>query len=238
MKVWSLKNGVKIVRVLSGRSNSFIITNGSKNILVDTGPGFMVKILERNLTRLGISEIAYLVLTHSHFDHAANAHFIKGKYNAAVIIHQLEAHFLETGSNIVPFGTNPVTRVIGKLFAESVIKRSGYNPCSAELTFNEGLDLSESGINVRIIHTPGHTPGSSSIIVCDKIALVGDTMFGVFKNSVFPPWADDVKALLESWRKLLETGCTVFLPSHGSENSLQLVKTDYIRRLNKLFTEG
>jgi glyoxylase-like metal-dependent hydrolase (beta-lactamase superfamily II) len=234
MKEWRLKDGVRIVLVLSGRSNAFIITNGSKNILVDTGPGFMVKILERNIARLGISKIDYLILTHSHFDHAANAQHIKEKYNPQVIIHQSEAPFLETGSNIVPLGTNLLTKVLGKLFAESIVKRSGYQSCRAALTFNEGLDLRGSGINIQIIHTPGHTQGSSSIIVSDKIALVGDTMFGVFRNSVFPPWANDVKALLESWRMLLETGCTVFLPSHGTENSLQLLRRDYIKRLNIL----
>lgn len=72
----------------------------------------MWKTLQKRLSRLGIEKIDLLVLTHSHFDHAANAQKIKEKYNARVIIHHDEADYLASGNNILPVGTNPFTKFL------------------------------------------------------------------------------------------------------------------------------
>jgi glyoxylase-like metal-dependent hydrolase (beta-lactamase superfamily II) len=80
------------------------------------------------------------------------------------------------------------------------------------------------------MHTPGHTRGSLSIVVDDEIALVGDTMFGVFKGSVFPPYAENAGVMIQSWGKLLDTSCRLFIPSHGTANSRSLVERDFARR--------
>jgi glyoxylase-like metal-dependent hydrolase (beta-lactamase superfamily II) len=69
-----------------------------------------------------------------------------------------------------------------------------------------------------------------SLIVDDEIALVGDCMFGVFKGSAFPPFALDVKQMIISWGKLLNTGCHLYLPSHGTADSRELVQRDYDKR--------
>lgn len=80
------------------------------------------------------------------------------------------------------------------------------------------------------MHTPGHSIGSMSIIVDNEVAIVGDSMFGVFKWSVFPPFAEDCKQMIQSWGKLLETNCSIFIPSHGTENNRLLVQKDYKKR--------
>jgi hypothetical protein len=66
--------------------------------------------------------------------------------------------------------------------------------------------------------------------VDNEIAIVGDCMFGVFKSSVFPPVAEDPKEMIKSWGKLLETGCQVFIPSHGSADKRLLVQKEYDKR--------
>jgi glyoxylase-like metal-dependent hydrolase (beta-lactamase superfamily II) len=96
------------------------------------------------------------------------------------------------------------------------------------------LDLNDLGINACIMHTPGHTSGSISVIVDDEIAIVGDTMFGVFGGSVFPPFAENVLQMIQSWGKLLQTNCKVFIPSHGTANSRSLVEKDYVKRVQGL----
>ncbi len=65
------------------------------------------------------------------------------------------------------------------------------------------------------------------MIVNNEIALVGDAMVGMFKNSIYPPFACDTEQMVESWGKLLETGCSLFLPAHGTENSRELVEKQY-----------
>ncbi len=97
-----------------------------------------------------------------------------------------------------------------------------------EHTFiDEDTILNIQNCTVKIINTPGHSIDSISIIIDDEIAIVGDTLFGKFKNSVFPPFADDVSVMIESWGKLLQTGCKLFLPGHGGEVNRRLLQKEY-----------
>jgi glyoxylase-like metal-dependent hydrolase (beta-lactamase superfamily II) len=230
MKTWTTKSAYKIIQILSGRSNVFLLTNGDKTILIDTSPGYMWNLLVRRLNSLNIKHIDYLILTHSHKDHAENAYKIKEKYKTLVIIHKSEASYLTSGTNITPEGTNHFTRALINIFGRYIIPKVRYKPCQYDLLVDAKFDLSDYGLNAYIMHTPGHTPGSLSVIIDNEVAIVGDTMFGVFKGSVFPPFANNIKQMIESWGKLLETNCSAFIPSHGSANSRLLLKKEYERR--------
>lgn len=210
---WTTFSGTRIVKVLGLRSNVFLISCDQQNMLIDTGPGFMSKKLEQRLLKLKIKTIDYLILTHSHFDHAANAALIKEKFGARIVIHQSEAEYLFSGDSPMPAGTSAFSAWLVRNFSQKLIKTVRYKSCQADILVNDSLNLSSKGIN--IIHTPGHTIGSLSIIVDQEIAIVGDTLFGIFPGSCFPPFADDVTSLLKSWERLINKGCGLFLPSHG-----------------------
>jgi hydroxyacylglutathione hydrolase len=230
-KSWTTRDGEKIYRVLGGRSNVFLLSNGMKNLLVDTGAQFMRNSLIEHLRQLKIHQIDYLVLTHSHFDHAANAAFVKDWYDAKVIIHKNESHYLESGENMVPAGTGPFSRLIVRFIASRWMKKMDYEPCMPDILVDEKLDLEQMGFNAYLLHTPGHTPGSMSLVVNHEIAFVGDAMVGPFPNKVYPPFALDTNEVIKSWGKLLETGCRWFLPSHGSANSRELLEKEYRKRI-------
>lgn len=231
MKRWKTKSGCNIFRVLSGRSNVFLVTNGQKNILIDTSARFMWPKLVKGLKQLNVEKIDYLILTHTHFDHAGNARRIKEIYNARVLVHQDEAAYLSTGENILPKGTNLFTRLLVRLLAKKFLSISRYEPCEYDKLINRDFVLNDVGINALIMHTPGHTSGSVSVIVDDEVAIVGDAMFGVFKGSIYPPYANDVAQMIKSWGNLLKTGCSVFLPSHGSADDRSLVQKEYNKRI-------
>lgn len=230
MKRWRTKSGYDIIMILSGRSNVFLLTNGEKNILIDTSVSRLWNRLQQKLDKLGINSIDYLILTHSHFDHAANANRIKKRYNAYIIVQKDEADYLSNGDNILPRGTTIFTRLILNILGKRLFSRFKYEPCKYDLLVDYYLDLKDLGFNGYLMHTPGHTIGSMSLIVDDEVAIVGDSMFGVFNWSVFPPYAEDSEQMIKSWGKLLETNCSKFLPAHGTENSRLLVENDYKKK--------
>jgi hydroxyacylglutathione hydrolase len=237
MKTWKTKSGYKVIQILSGRSNVFLLTNGEKSILIDTSPKYMWDILQKRLNNLNVNHIDYLILTHAHMDHAENSQRIKEKYKTLVIVHRNEASYLASGNNIIPQGTNLFTRAIINFLAKHIAPKIRYEPCQFDFLVDTKFDLTDFGFNAYIIHTPGHTTGSISVIIDDEVALVGDTMFGVYKGSVFPPYANDIKQMINSWGQLLETNCSVFIPSHGSANSRFLVQKDFNKRsIEKLHT--
>jgi glyoxylase-like metal-dependent hydrolase (beta-lactamase superfamily II) len=108
-----------------------------------------------------------------------------------------------------------------------------YPVVEGNLLVEEQYDLNPLGFNAYIMHTPGHTVGSISVIVDHEIAIVGDAMFGVFRNSVFPPFISDTQAMVRSWKKLLDTGCEIYLPSHGREIPRELLHKEYVRYQKK-----
>jgi len=222
------------MQIMSGRSNVFLLTNGIKNILIDTSVSRSWIKLQKQLDTLGVNTIDYLILTHAHFDHAANAKQIKEKFNPMVFIQKEESSYLSHGENILPNGTIGLTRLLVNLLGKRLIRRFKYEPCQPDLLIDSQYDLDNLGFNAYLLHTPGHTKGSISLIVDDEIAIVGDTMFGVFKWSVFPPYAEDKNLMINSWGKLLETKCKEFLPSHGTANSRLIVQKEYNKRIKIL----
>jgi hydroxyacylglutathione hydrolase len=230
MKILKTKSRYSIYCVLTGRSNAFLISGGGKNILIDTGPGGAWKKLTGRLKNLNIKAIDFLILTHGHYDHAENSAKIRREYGAKVIINAEEAKYLEKGENIIPHGTNIFTRLLIKNLPPALTRRLNYEPCFPDVLTDQYSDFIDTGLDIHIIHTPGHSPGSQSIIVDNEIALVGDAIFGVFPRSVFPPFAEDEKEMIKSWGKLLETGCSLFLPSHGTEVRRELLYRDFMKR--------
>ena len=238
MKTWETKSGHKIIRVLAGRSNVFLVSHNGKYFLVDTSPGRRWNTLDRRLRRLGVERLDALVLTHAHYDHVGNAARLQERYEARVIAHIAEGPFMARGENNAVGGSNALTRLmvarLGKLFA----RRARYEPCRPDIQVDPSFNLGEYGFKAQALHTPGHTPGSLSVIVDDEIALVGDAMFGIFPGSVFPPYAMDAGETVRSWEKLLATHCRLFLPAHGTANSRQLVLRDYEKRNSRMGKGG
>jgi glyoxylase-like metal-dependent hydrolase (beta-lactamase superfamily II) len=230
MKVWETHSGYSIVQLLAGRSNVFLVTNGKLNIVVDTSPARKWRMLKRRLAKLDVEKIDFLVLTHVHYDHVGNVLKVKEMFKAKIIVHQLEANLLSGAISQIPAGTNPITRFLVYSFGNLASSIARFDGCQPDILVDTLFSFEEYGLNAYLLQTHGHTVGSMSLIVDNELAIVGDTMFGIFPRSIFPPFANDVSAMIASWGKLLETNCNWFLPSHGTCNSRKLVEKEFQRR--------
>lgn len=208
--------------------NAYLVSSENGSLLVDTGRKSAFRRLKRNIASLNpdFKSIQFLILTHSHYDHCNNAHEIQKKAGCRIMMSACEAEFAHSGSSPLPEGTNPLTRTISSLGKKCAQKVFKFSPFIPDILVEDDLDLKNFGFNIRIIHTKGHSKGSISVLVDNEIAIVGDAMFGVFKNSIFPPFADDIPEMIKSWGKLLETGCQIFLPGHGNVINRELVQNE------------
>lgn len=208
----------------------YLVTGGSARILVDAGRSSRWSDLQNRLAQAGVDRVDALILTHAHFDHAENARRVRDAYGAAVVVHESEAGFVESGDAPLPAGSVLPARVFTRPLRRLLAPRFRYDRCQVDVTVGDRLDLARWGFNGYVLHTPGHCRGAMSLVLDDEIAVVGDTMVYVGPWSVFPPFADDVPQLLESWRRLLETGCRLFLPGHGTAIEWPLLERRYRER--------
>jgi glyoxylase-like metal-dependent hydrolase (beta-lactamase superfamily II) len=78
--------------------------------------------------------------------------------------------------------------------------------------------LTEHRIRGKIVPTPGHSPGSVSILLESGEAFVGDLAMNKFSlrlNAGLPIFAEDLSVLKESWKRLLDQGAKTVYPAHG-----------------------
>jgi glyoxylase-like metal-dependent hydrolase (beta-lactamase superfamily II) len=143
-------------KFLFGTSTVAVVRTERELIVFDTGPYAYRPILQGRLRRAGIdpTQVTKVVLSHLHWDHAANADLFAA---ADVLVHTRE---LEAAD-----------RSIGRDWAipeytVRALRRLRLRPVSAEI---------ELAPDLRIVELPGHTPGSIGLLVGDKL-LAGDAV--------------------------------------------------------------
>ena len=235
MKKWRTKNGYEVCLVLTGKSNSYLIHRENVNVLVDTGNSPYYQLLRKNIDSLGLphKKITLLILTHTHYDHCQNAYAIKNDDNCRILMSEKEAEFAINGFTPLPSGTIQITKLISCLGSWIGRRRFGFKPFNPDILAGKDLDWKENGFEIKIIGTRGHSQGSVCVIVDNEIAIVGDEMLGVYRNSVFPPFADDVTGMIRGWGTLLNTACELFLPGHGKAINRELLQSEYLKYSKK-----
>jgi len=207
---------MNILLLHPAKCNTWLVINGDHSILVDAGYSGKINDFEHLLVENSLKprDVKFIVMTHSHFDHTCGLKQLKEFTGAKVIVNKNGAGFLKDGFSPIPKGTSWYSGILSWLGRHLLYGIGRFKPVNPDITLTVKLDLNRYGIDGYIIPTPGHTSGSQSLIIGEH-AFVGDDMFGIFRNTVFPPFADDVPALMKSWQELLDTGCQKFYPGHG-----------------------
>lgn len=219
----------KVYRIGLHNVSSFLIYRPGEAILVDCGnSGSEVEILEV-FKKLGLEPemLKLLVLTHSHFDHAGSAGRLKELTACQVMVHRSEADRLKKGYSPIPSGTRWKAKLLvalGRIAARRLMKYPGADP---DLLVDDLFDLEPYGFPGRVIHAPGHTFGSMLVLMEGGELIAGDTLFGVENKQHFPPFAEDLPALVRTWKHIHELPVKTFYPAHGRYFSMESFLAEY-----------
>ena len=146
----------------------------------------------------------YIIFTHAHYDHVCGVRELKEKYLSRLVMHESERKTYEDTKKLcIPWGFEEEDFPIPDVAA------------------NEDDGFSFGGICLRVIHTPGHTPGS----ICLEgpgVLFTGDTLFRGSAGRTDLP-GGDMGALLNSLRKIMELPpATRVLCGHEEETTIGL----------------
>ncbi|MCU0363687.1 MAG: MBL fold metallo-hydrolase [Bacteroidales bacterium] len=192
---------------------------GRDIVMVDAGMPGKLKVFKRVLaeSRIDPARIKLIVLTHSHFDHCGSAAAIREYTGAKIAIHRSESECVEGDKVLVPKGVNLKGRLTKPLIFAFKIPFKKFTPDI--LLGDEPYPLNEYGIDGRVVHTPGHTVGSLSVILGTGEALVGCMAHDGFpfrRSPGLPIYAQDIELIKENWNMLLGMGIRKIYPGHGN----------------------
>ena len=185
-------------------ANVWLVESEDGLLLVDTGTRFGTskRVLEA-IHDLGHepSDLRDIVITHYDMDHAGSAAELKRRTGARIAMHELDAPVLAGRER--PHKLPPVMRALYRLFVRSV---------TPDRLLRDGDTVGP----LRVVHVPGHTPGSIALVRDDGVVFSGDALLSDKEGRVIPPdprLADDraqAEASAEAIRalepKLLLTG--------------------------------
>ncbi len=168
------------------------------------------------------AQIKYLLLTHSHDDHAGFAAELREKTQCTIIAHKNALESLKQGTiiNVGKF-LNRQAAISMKLY--NVSKRRSFEYTPVILTpqdiviadDNETI-LKQIGVDGKILYTPGHTDDLLSVILSNGDAFVSDACMSNLSFLHYRPIeVSDLGQVFKSWRKIINNGAKTIYPAHG-----------------------
>lgn len=174
------------------QTNTYIVENDGRCVVID--PGYEPETIYRFLESNGLTADA-IFLTHGHFDHVGGVKALVEKLGCPVYIHEAELSM-------------PEAMTAGPLYYTH--------------TYGEGDRVEKASLSFRVLHTPGHTPGSVCLIAEDA-CFSGDTLFyGSCGRTDLP--GGDWATIRRSLNRLAQLNDLAVYPGHGASTTLSAEK--------------
>lgn len=162
-----------LVRIKGAISNCYLLL-GDRPVLVDTGaPGDLPRIAKA-LKSHGLEprQLSLILLTNAHSDHAGNAAELRWRSGRPVALHANDAAIARSGKN----GVLAVQTDLGRFIRPFVDEP--FQAFEPDIHFREPFSLEPYGVRGQVVPTPGHTFGSSSVVLASGEAVIGDVLRG------------------------------------------------------------
>lgn len=214
-------------------SGIYLVESDGEALLVDTGlradpsGSASLDLVEDRVDRFDL-DLRTVVLTHYHYDHVGNAATLAGRHGAEVVCHPDDRPIVEEPATLArtsyleSFGGDP-RRVAAELCLPgpealtpeaSTVESLYPGPTPVTRTVGDGETLAVGDYTVRVLHTPGHTPGHLSLFVPESGSLyLGDV--GYWPTPLSPHPVGRAAHQFASLDRCLDLEPDYLFPGHG-----------------------
>lgn len=197
------------------QTNCYVVSNGDRAFVIDPGMGAH-EAVSQLVQEQGLT-VEAVVLTHGHIDHIRDA----AAFGVETFIHPVDAFMLLRGEGVSEQ-------------ARQLYDASAMPPIDNPTHIKDGQTLSVAGVELRVVHAPGHSPGCV-MLVADEVVFSGDVLFrGSIGRTDLPD--SDPEQMRESLRGPvweLDDELQV-LPGHGPATTVaqERATNPYLRQAN------
>ena len=156
-------------------SNAYLLTGDHRPVLVDTGSPGDGQALESGCAAAGVNprDLALILHTHVHSDHGGNTAEWARRAGCPVSYHAGDRELAARGHNGRLRGVGLRGRLMAPFFSDAA-----FPSFAADLPATDGQRLDAFGLAATVLHTPGHTRGSISLVLDSGDAIIGDLLMG------------------------------------------------------------
>jgi len=201
-----------------GTVNCYLIETDTSYILIDTACSNKRTELEKELESAGCKpgNLNLIVLTHGDFDHTGNAAHLREKFGAKIVMHHDDSGMVERRNM---FWNRRKGNILLGMMARVLFRFGKKERFKPDLYIDEGYDLSEYGLDAKVLHIPGHSKGSTGILTGGDL-FCGD-LFENKDKPVLSSIMDDLSAANASVEKLKKLRIKTVYPGHGKPFSME-----------------
>jgi len=192
---------IQVLVVGELQTNCYLVFDPKTRQTLIVDPADAPEYISDVLTRQSLTPIGILA-THGHFDHIMGAFGLQVMYVIPFYIHENDMFLVDRMQSS----------------ARHFLKRNAIDPAPRKVTFlKDGETIPVRNGSVKIIHVPGHTPGSVGVAVLDASALLtGDALFSDGSVGRTDHTYSDPNALTKSITRMVGLpGITKLYPGHG-----------------------
>lgn len=182
-------------------SSIYCLIQGRRACLIDSGRFDRCHDLLATELRKRNLELDYIVLTHDHYDHVGNAERLRVEFGGKIVAHVLDSHLL--ADPLLPYNSGKMLSIYGESCENAFedigislqkkedifkITEKYFSVCvNPDILIDRDTVLDFEGIELQLLHTPGHSPGSLCVYVPYSRSLyTGDLTFWVNPCRPYP----------------------------------------------------
>ncbi|HET7481839.1 MAG TPA: MBL fold metallo-hydrolase [Actinomycetota bacterium] len=139
--------------------NCYIVGDPDTKDALVIDPGGDADVIGSEVERLGL-KVAAIIATHAHFDHVIASDALREATGAPFMLHTADRPLLDW------------VQESAQIFLGLELPP----PAEVDTDASEGQRLAVGSVEIEVIHTPGHSPGSISLVAPDAL-FSGDTLF-------------------------------------------------------------